>query len=306
MPIKYLGYNIPLLLSNGTVKLAKDIRDDDILVGIYSETVKILNIKYVSNDMYRIIPRYGSSFVIGCNHNLITISQKTNDVKSYKVSEMNKSSLSIMKMNIDFNYINIKIDPYFLGIWLGSELNEFKININKIDKCIYNYILSMIDKLNLSYCNILNDELIITDNRIIDYFKMLDLFDKKYIPEDYKYNKSVFRLRLLAGILDIRGIYNVLNEYFEVSGGEELIKDINFIAQSLGLYTNLYKKNGNIWRIIILGENLKDIPMITSNRVLLLSKSIIVDFKIAPIFDRNCVKIEVSSDTIVLEDFTVI
>ena len=225
MTIKYLGYNIPVLLTNGDVKLAKDLKNDDILVGINSENVKIMNIKYISNDMYRIIPRYGKSFVIGWNHNLITIKNKTNEIQCCNVNEYRTyNDKSIIKTNIDFNYIKIDIDPYFLGIWLGSDLQEFKLNINKIDKCIYTYILSMINKLNLSFCNV-SEELIITDKRIIDYFVMLDLMKRKYIPKEYKYNKSVFRLRLLAGILDIRGIYNVLNAYYEVSGVEELIKD---------------------------------------------------------------------------------
>ena len=213
---KYIGYNVPIILYNGKSKLSQDISKSDILMGINSEKVKINNIKYIeNNNMFKIIPRYGKSFVLGMEHRLV--SEDENNIFLYNVLDyyiFKNSNYNLIKSNTDFIYQSIKIDPYFLGIWLGSKNKEnIKFEINKINSTIIDYIHSMIIKLNLSFEILEETEdkfvIDINDTLINEYFKMNNLFERRHIPDKFKYNKSVYRLRLLAGILDSNSRYRI-------------------------------------------------------------------------------------------------
>ena len=63
MSIKYLGFNVPILLSDGNIKLSQDLKHDDLLLNKSSEIVSIKNIEFMEDDMYRIITKYNSNFV---------------------------------------------------------------------------------------------------------------------------------------------------------------------------------------------------------------------------------------------------
>lgn len=101
----------------------------------------------------------------------------------------------------------------------------------------------MIRHTNMKYTIEKNGYLKVIDCRVIDYFRFYGLFNSRNIPENYKYNKINFRYRLLGGILDAKGKYvDIGGGYFEITDDEDLIKDTDYIAKSVGLFTVLYKK----------------------------------------------------------------
>ena len=308
---KYIGYNVPLILYDGKSKLSQYITKSDILMGINSEKVNINNIQYIETDMYKIIPRYGKSFALGMDHRLV--SEDETNIYLYDVSDYNmfkSCNYNLIKSNTDFVYQNIKIDPYFLGIWLGSKNKDnIKFEINKINSSKIDYIDSMIIKLNLSFEILEETEdkfvIDINDSLINEYFMMNNLFERRHIPDKFKYNKSVYRLRLLAGILDSNSRYYTLRSYYEIIDDKELIHDINYVAQSLGFQTNLFLKEMNTWSVEIYGDNLGDIPMLTINNIIFF-KPVYCDFKVAPLFDTRCVEIEIENQNLLTEDFILI
>ena len=304
MSIKYLGFNIPVLLFDGTIKLSQDLKDDDLLLNKSSEIVCINNIEFIEDDMYRIITKYNSNFVIGSEHILNTISNINDYNISNKIKDYNINSLnSIIKTDINFSFQKVKMDPYFLGLWIGLGISYENLIFysDKLEDKIYNYIIHMLCRFNIEF-SITSNFLVILDQGFKKNFKFYNLDEKRHIPIDYKNNKRDYRLKLLAGILDSKS-NNISDSFYEIFDSNEMLNDINFIAQSLGFYTVLYNK-----KILIFGHDLYSIPMLSDNRITNETNvsTTIFGFKIAPLMDKKCVKIDVDSKHIVLGDFTVI
>ena len=302
MSIKYLGFNVPILLSDGNIKLSQDLKHDDLLLNKSSEIVSIKNIEFMEDDMYRIITKYNSNFVIGSEHVLNTISNINDFIYSEKIKYYDINNLNtIIKTDINFALQRIKIDPYFLGIWIGLSCENFKFYSDKLNDKPYNYIIHMLCRLNIEF-SIKSNSLEILDERFKKYFRFYNLEEKRHIPIEYKNNKADYRIKLLAGILDSKS-NNISNSFYEIIDSNEIIKDINFIAQSLGFYTILYHK-----KMLIFGNDLSCIPMLSDNKIRNETNisTTLFGFKIAPLFDKKCIKINTDSKDIVLGDFTVI
>jgi hypothetical protein len=284
MSIKYLGFDVPVLLKDGSTKLSQYLENSDILLN----SVEITDVEITKDVIYKVIPRYGSSFTIGIK---------------------NKIDKELLKTVADFPLKQIKIDPYFLGFCIGSnnyENEHIMFDIKDVYEEIYTYLISMIRHTNMKYTIEKNGYLKVIDSRVIDYFRFYGLFNNRNIPENYKYNKTNFRYRLLGGILDAKGKYvDTGSGYFEITDVEDLVRDTDYIAKSLGLFTVLYKKN-NEYTLRIFGNNLSSIHSILT-KIEIIMPNPICDFKIAPLlFDNRCVKLSISGENIALSDFTLI
>jgi hypothetical protein len=287
MSIKYLGFNVPVLLKDGTTRLSQHLKTSDIL----SPVTSINNIEIINDKLYKIIPRYGSDFIIGHQNKI--------------------NNKELKKTIIDFPLKPIKIDPYFIGLCIANNNynnEQIVFNVKDTNEEIYNYVISMIEYINIKYI-IENGFLKINDPRIIDYFHFYSLFNNRIIPDIYKYNKLNFRYRILSGILDAKGHYfhfdgNRGGYYEIIDDDERLITDIDYIAKSVGLYTILYKKNSQ-FLLHICGNNLCYMQSFLLKPDMLPNP--VCDYKIAPIlFDTKCVKLNISGENITLADFTMI
>jgi len=285
MSIKYLGFNVPVLLKDGTSRLSQHLKTSDII----HPNNTLDNIEIINDKLYKIIPRYGSDFIISHQN------------------KINNKELS--KTFIDFPLKPIKIDPYFIGLCIANnnyDNEQIVFNVVNTHEEIYNYLLSMIEYTNIKYI-IENGLLKINDPRIIDYFRFYGLFNNRIIPDIYKYNKLNFRYRILSGILDAKGrylhFYGNRGGYYEIIDDEELITDIDYIAKSVGLYTILYKKSQFLLHIC--GNKLCNMQSFVSKPDILPNP--VCDYKIAPIlFDTKCIKLNISGENITLADFTMI
>jgi hypothetical protein len=146
---------------------------------------------------------------------------------------------------INWEYHDIKIDPYLLGLWLGDG-NSNGTGFASDDHEIIQYFIEWAEKNNLyiihqdkyffkinSYlntrkpvgyeenckaclkkdcglCSINNDkQLIVPVGRPLNIFRKLlgdyNLINNKHIPQDYLMNSRENRLKLLAGIIDTDG-----------------------------------------------------------------------------------------------------
>ena len=140
------------------------------------------------------------------------------------------SALTFPEQNVE-----LPIDPYMIGYWLGNGSNINNICINSL--------------------------------------RDLNILNNKHIPHIYKCNSRENRLKLLAGFIDADGHLSKRND-FEITQckkHENLLDDIIYLARSLGFsaYKNVkktswthngVKKFGEAFRIHINGQGIEEIP----------------------------------------------
>lgn len=275
---KCMKIDTPILMYDGNIKKIQDIKVGDLLMGDDNTPRTILSLARGVDKMYEIIsnnekytvneahilclkiPSYpllkknkyyysvhwvdNNKFNVKKfynNHNTIedaniflnTIkNQQIIEISVYdylKLSNRKKKILYTYKTIIDFPEKKITIDPYILGIWIGD-----------INTDIYN-----------------NNSNTYFTNELIK----LQLINNKHIPYIYKCNSKDNRLKLLAGIIDVSGYYDIKNKYvIKLSKKyKKIIEDIIYLCNSLGYIT--YKKiKQNIIYIYIYGDELTNIP----------------------------------------------
>jgi elongation factor 1-alpha len=139
------------------------------------------------------------------------------------------------KVGITFKHINVKHDPYLLGMWLGNETCS-RSEIDNIDKPI-------VDKIN---------EICI--KTIKNTYKEYNL-DNKHIPDEYKYNSREVQLKLLAGVIDSDGNYE--KGIFTITQkNKRLLKDLEFICRSLGFWTFISAKPNEMFQETIIDKKI--------------------------------------------------
>lgn len=133
---KCFGVNTPILMYNGEIKNVQDIKVGDLVMGDDSRPRKVLELCRGKEMLYEIIPSKGSSYVCNESHVLsLKCASKKNPtvaghdksgitnitVKEYIEKPNNFKRLSQQyRKGVSFKNRDVKIDPYFLGIWLGD------------------------------------------------------------------------------------------------------------------------------------------------------------------------------------------
>jgi len=257
-----LSPDTKILLWNGSIKRADEIKINDELIGDDGTKRIVTNLTNGTDDMYEIKLSNDCIFIANSEH-ILTLCYPENNIIYW--NDLNESwHLSY------FNGIVIK------EVICKSKNKETSFNeINEIQK--NNYEKYKCDK--------------IIDIKIIDYlkisnydkskFKMISNYtcidwDKKDVPIDpyifgnflengtdvelldkYRINDKETRLQLLAGIIDTNGDIKLNNNIntIEISNYDNLIDWLNFICKSLGLNTQVKDKV-----LVISGNNLNTIP----------------------------------------------
>lgn len=181
------------------------------------------------------------------------------------------------KVQVEFPYKHIDIDPYIIGLWIGDGASKGPVISNQ-DSTILKYLSQNLPQYNcyLQYSSQYDYRINSTNTR--NYFtkmlKQYDLIHNKHIPDDFKYNSRENRLKLLAGLLDSDGTYyKGIYEFTQSFEHERIIDDIIYLCRSLGFacYKSLkntswthnnIKQYKKAWRIIIHGDGLEEIPVL--------------------------------------------
>ena len=177
-----------------------------------------------------------------------------------KISERNPSGFEYVysipsNKAIEFESKDVFIDPYTMGLLIGDGtfrhpeyINTVAFTAHKDDMEIYrNYIPYKTNTGRTKFGHSISIE------GVSEYLKSVGLFmqksEGKFIPDEYKYNSKEVRLNILKGLMDTDGgLSNGRPTYSSVS--KQLIKDVAFIARSLGYNCNYtkqkagYKKDG--------------------------------------------------------------
>jgi len=222
MSVKYLDPETEIILSNGEIKKVKNLIEEDILLGKFSESVKIKKIEKEKDKMYIIIPHLANCFKVGSKHQLFSISY--DDIKNVPVNEYSTFDFYkffLIKTKTNFTYQKIRIDPYFIGIYIG---NDFSFKFNKKDKYITKFLLAFIKKFAFQYLES-EDEIEIKDIRLLNIIEYYNV-NETIIPIEFLFNSLRVRFKLLAGILDYKSGYNICKECFELEVEEGNLEKI--------------------------------------------------------------------------------
>lgn len=252
---KCLGKGTKVIMSNGELKNVEDVKKGESLMGPDSKPRKVLSINNGFSDLYEIQQNKGMNYIVNDEH-ILSLKKSINakkkglfkdhdDVINIPIKEyLNKSNnwkrnFFGYKVEINFDKIEVPIDPYYLGIWLGDG-TSIETSIHTMDIEIEKYLNEYASNINL----------------ICKKFS----YKNKHIPELYLYNDKENRLNLLAGILDSDGYIqrNKKNKYgcgFTITQkSEKLIKNIKYLADSLGFKTSLKPIKKRIKKINFEGD----------------------------------------------------
>lgn len=268
-----LAKGTKVIMYNGTMKEVEDIIVGDELMGPDSKPRKVLSLCRGREQMYWVRQNRGMDYRVNENHILSlkevipsAYSRKTINgkriidkeklIREKKVNTINISVLDYIESPLNFKirtqgYIvdridwkdkdsDLKIDPYYLGLWLGDG-TSINTNITTSDNIIIEWLQEycvnnslklnkLKDKYSYSLTSI-NGK----NNWLLDEIKNLNLYHNKHIPLSYKTSSYEDRMRLLAGLIDSDGYYDVKGKGYEIiQKNKELATDIYFLCNSLG------------------------------------------------------------------------
>ena len=293
---KCLGFNTPILMYDGTIKMVQDVKVGDVIMGDDSTPRNVLTLARGREMMYKVIPTKGDPYVVNESHILsLKYSSAVNkhtpkgtviDIPLLDYLDLPKSYhgrggvLVGYRVPIKFKHIEIELDPYLLGYWLGDGRSN-GTGITTQEASVLKYLSgdcfqNKHSSLYLQYTGSQYDYRInsLTKNHknfMMDFLRKNNLVNNKHIPHNYKCNDRTVQLELLAGLIDSDGYYSN-NCYEIIQKNETLLDDILFVARSLGFaaYKTACKKScmykgekreGTYYKASISGQGLENIPV---------------------------------------------
>ncbi len=252
---KCLGFNTPVMMFDGSIKMVQDIKQYDILMGDDSLPRNVLSLTRGKEQMYKITQENGEYYIVNSSHILSLyepnkkqivdicikdylnlkeicvapngITMTMNSIKKYMI----KGGLYGFKTKVNFKSKPVEIDPYLVGLILGKKF----INIDKNSSELYLFI------------------------------EKYDLNNHPHIPLNYKANTQIIQLSVLAGLIDTISISDkISNTYLLTIDTYELLNDIIFICRSYGInyfVSCLDTINQIDLKLTLYGEKIFDIPV---------------------------------------------
>lgn len=283
------GKDTEILLYTGEIKKVQDIKVGELLMGNDSSPRTVLNTVTGKEELFKVTLNKGDSYVVNKSHILSLVYSNSEkrygvtkghilniSVEEYlKKSKKFKSLFKAYKTGVDFSKKQeLTIDPYFLGIWLGDgsanapEVTTMDLEIKKAIKQQaeeHNLFTKEVNGKATRFSLIRKQGE--KTNVLRQKLDKLDLICNKHIPFAYKTASRKDRLSVLAGLIDSDG-HNSNNCVEIIQKSSILIKDIEFLARSLGFATTTREVRnecvsnrvwGTYYRMFIYG-NLDPIP----------------------------------------------
>ena len=275
---KCLGFNTPVIMFDGSIKMVQDIKTGELIMGDDSAPRTVLSTAIGEDKMYKVSNRNGDSYVVNSSHILTFKVYKiiTRSKDSYLLSWGDKSGDVMHKIFVSYEdakniadslpdlvdlpilqciekHKNRNWQKHFQGIYTSIEFPEKTLEIYP-----YGFGL-MITK------TICQDVRIV---KIMGQQQHMNTMINKYIPLEYKTSSRVQRLDLLAGIIDSSGCLTEQKSYEISQTSKQINDDIYFIARSLGFHVFVREDNRSnvlLYRIYISG-NIGEIPVVTSKK----------------------------------------
>ncbi|MBI3220054.1 MAG: replicative DNA helicase [Bacteroidetes bacterium] len=266
---KCLGKGTKVLMFTGELKKVEDVVVGDLLMGDDSSPRKVLSIGRGRENMYWVHQNHGISYRVNESHILSLKRSRTEgghehgevlniEVRDYlQKSDKFKSNYKGYKVAVEFEEKSLKLEPYFLGLWLGDG-HSYSSRITNTDAEVIQYLENYADDLELelveyqqagktSSFGITSGQRGKTSGSTQASLRELNVLENKHIPNDYLINSTANRLQLLAGLLDADGHYDSEYHVFEITQKrEDLAKQIKFLCDTLGFKTSIRTKKATI------------------------------------------------------------
>jgi len=265
-----------ILMFDGTLKKAKDIKVGDLVMGPDSISRTVLETSRGASELFEIHQSQADNYTVNEYHILsLKKTQSARDDRSNRQPNgrypnepdvVNISIKDYLKKSdkwkyffrgykaglITFSEQPVPIDPYLIGVWLGDGFSKQPIitsaDIEIVqwleDYCAKNNLkLSISDKRNNKSANYRLCKTSGLLNPLWEEFKKLSLVSNKHIPQCYISNSKEIRLEVLAGIIDTDGHHRADRHGYDIAlSNEQLANDVKRLADTLGYRTHIQKK----------------------------------------------------------------
>jgi len=280
---KCLGKNTPVMMYDGTIKLVQDILTGDMLMGDDSTPRRVLSTCRGEEELFRITPVKGDSYVVNKSHILsLKESGGTRGIPKGTVSDIpleeyfnltKKRRHHLKGYRVGVSWIDkpVPIDPYLLGFWLGNGETDYT-GISTPFLEVIRHLETIVKPLGLLIKKTPGDNVdwdISCDrscqtyqeledkcqpNAFLSSLRDMGLIGNKHVPLIYKSNSENVRLRVLAGIIDSDGCLDHAGNYDVIFKLRQLAEDTVFLARSVGLaaYMKPCKKS---WDCVTKGKH---------------------------------------------------
>ena len=271
---KCLGRGTKVLMFDGTLKSVEDVKVGDKLMGDDSKPRNVLSVTTGKEQMYwvrqnkAIDYRVNESHILSLKRSRNEGSHKNGDILNINIKEYLNKSLKFKsnykgyKVAVEFENKELKIEPYFLGLWLGDGAKS-KVSIYTKDKEVVDYLEDYSKKLGLELRKYIFEnrcpEYSITNKKQVDgktafsLQKLLrdeNILGNKHIPNNYLINSTKNRLELLAGLIDSDGHYDKKVNGYEITlKDEDLAQQVKYLCDTLGFRTSIKSKIAKIKKI---------------------------------------------------------
>jgi len=281
---------------------------EDIIVGEYVMTPSgsksiVTNTTSGFDDMYKISHRSGASDQIVNSAHKHHYYEKNYFTDSY--IEKQKTPLELIEESKSVKYkdnirytkrasgldkewsSSVKIDPYFLGLWLGDGCSG-SVSITNIDHEIISWLSGYADSIGMQ-CTVSNENkksdvkqirIFSRDKRFNTLKSILSeygILNDKRIPKDFIYTSTENRLKLLAGLIDTDGAFSKRDNVYSFSQSEQrkhIVYDAAFIARSLGFKCTVRKSGSYHEKYICDSDNISKCQPTYTLRILSWDKEI--------------------------------
>jgi len=335
-----------ILMYDGSIKMVQDVVVGDQVMGPDSNPRTVLNLSSGIDQMYEVSPTKGDSYTVNSNHILsLKCSTSRKIFKNYSggdicnisvldwvnTSQSFKTAFKGYRSGVEFKEQQVKLDPYYLGIWLGDGTSE-NTAVTSMEPEIASFIKSLAKENNLFVKEYDHGSKALEYrmssgmnggrplNAVLNSLKEYNLINNKHIPKQYLHNSTEIRMQVLAGLIDTDGNSGENGFYDIAFKNKNLAYDTVYLARSLGFAAyvkKVYKKCcnsktkkiGEYYRISIAGHCSK-IPVKVPRKKIAPRRQIKdvlnVGIKVKPVGVGQYFGFEVDGDHLfLLGDFTV-
>ena len=264
-PYECFDPNTQVIMADGSPKKIKDILVGESVMGPDGTPRKVLakhtgidnmyrihggtgSDDQVVNSVHKIYYRYKDHFKHSLDERLSTPVQIMSEVSEKPYKKQNFYLQKSNPINI-YKKLDLLLDPYYLGLWLGDGFVR-KTSIINEDIEVIKWLKQYSDSIGMrcvvdttssnAFCvTITNtkDKPAFYKNRILESLRYYNILKYKDIPDEYIFASTDDKLKLLAGFIDTDGNFSKRDRIYTISQCEShkhMIDKLAFIARSIG------------------------------------------------------------------------
>lgn len=255
---KCLKKGTKVMLASGQIVNVESIAVGDELMGDDKSPRKVLEVTSGTDTLYTVTPvgNYAEPYTVNSAHILTLLRRGRRGAPDEVVDIAIKDFLALppstqsrymgLKAEVDFPERETLLDPYWFGLWLGdgsSHGPSITTGDNEVVSEIFRYAFALGERVSkYSEKGNCSSYAIVGTGLIQGRLRSHAVLGRKHIPMQYLANSRKVRMELLAGLIDSDGFKHSDTNYQIVQTNEQLAKEIQHLARSLGFRASLRVK----------------------------------------------------------------